>query len=297
MNAEEILARPPRILDRDQREHYFRNGYVGVPGLIGNDWLDPLCELTARYVQASREVTSSNATFDLEPDHTPDSPRLRRLNSPVDRDELFWRFASESPIVDVVEDLLGPSFKFHHSKLNFKWSGGGEEVKWHQDIQFWPHTNYDVLTIGVYLEDVDASMAPMGVVPCSHDGPLFDQYDDADRWVGHLREEDLPQIDIESAGYVTGPAGTVTVHHCRAIHGSAPNLSDRMRPLLLIAYSAADALPVTNLTRHSGRGEAIVRGEPARWVRFDPRPCLLPPDWSKQGGSRSIFAYQQEEEE
>jgi hypothetical protein len=35
--------------------------------------------------------------------------------------------------------------------------------------------------------------------------------------------------------------------------------------------------------------------EPSRWERFDPRPCLMPPDWSGQGGYKSIFADQQKE--
>ena len=61
----------------------------------------------------------------------------------------------------VAEDLLGADVSFHHSKLNFKWGGGGQEIKWHQDIQFWPHTNYSPLTIGCYLEDVDDAMGPM----------------------------------------------------------------------------------------------------------------------------------------
>jgi ectoine hydroxylase len=38
---------------------------------------------------------------------------------------------------------------------------------------------------------------------------------------------------------------------------------------------------------------SVVRGKPARWAYHDPRPCLLPPDWS--GGYTSIFAVQQEE--
>ena len=38
----------------------------------------------------------------------------------------------------------------------------------------------------------------------------------------------------------------------------------------------------------------MIRGEAARWAEFDPRPCLIPPDWSK--GYTSIFALQQEEE-
>ena len=65
MNAEEILARPSRILNREQREHYFRHGYVGIPGLIGDDWLAPLRELTRAFVDASREVEASNATFEM----------------------------------------------------------------------------------------------------------------------------------------------------------------------------------------------------------------------------------------
>jgi len=39
--------------------------------------------------------------------------------------------------------------------------------------------------------------------------------------------------------------------------------------------------------------QEIVRGKPVRWADHDPRPCLIPPDWS--GGYSSIFALQQEE--
>ena len=134
--------------------------------------------------------------------------------------ELYWEFANSGPFVDIAEDLLGPNFKFHHSKLNFKWADGGEEVKWHQDIQFWPHTNYDVLTLGVYLSDVTETMAPMGVLAASHQGPLFDLYDETGQWTGNIRTVDLPRLDIGSARYITGPAGTVTAHNCRSVHGS-----------------------------------------------------------------------------
>ncbi len=182
--------------------------------------------------------------------------------------------------------------KFHHSKLNFKWSGGGEEVKWHQDIQFWPHTNYEVLTIGVYLDDVGTDMSPMGVIPGSHNGPLFDLYDDHQQWTGNIAEQDLASLDLSSAVYLGGPAGSITVHNCRSVHGSAANLGKRPRPLLLCAYSAAHAIPITNLTAGAKHSEATVRGRPARWAKFDSRPVLMPPDWSKSG-YKSIFEHQQ----
>ncbi|MCZ6887804.1 MAG: phytanoyl-CoA dioxygenase family protein [Gammaproteobacteria bacterium] len=297
MKRQQILERPALMLTQVQRGHYFDHGYVGAPAVIGQGWLDRLNECTARYVDESRGIEpGGDKRFDLEPDHTAATPRIRRLNSPVDVDGLYWEFAATGPFVDIAEDLLGPDIKFHHSKLNFKWSGGGEEVKWHQDIQFWPHTNYDVLTIGVYLDDVSEQMAPMGVIPGSHDGPLYNLYDHDSNWTGCIRDEDVPAIGAESASYLDGPAGTVTVHNCRSIHGSPPNWSEKPRPLLLCAYSAGDAFPITNLVSQGQHGDEVVRGERSMWARFDGRPCLMPPDWSKAGGAKSIFQHQQHEE-
>lgn len=283
---------PLKVLRDAQRQKYFADGYLGVEGFVGADRLRKLQAVTQEFVTLSSQLEGKDPRFDLEPDHRPDAPRIRRLNSPVDLHETYWKFASTGPVVDVAEDLLGPNVKFHHAKLNFKWGGGGEEVKWHQDIQFWPHTNYDVLTIGVYLDDVTPEMAPMGVIPESHNGPLFNLYDAQDQWTGNINDDDLPRLDINRAEYLGGPAGSITVHNCRSVHGSPPNLSDRPRPLLLMAFSAADALPITNLTSNGKYAETIVRGKPARWARFDPRPVLMPPDWSKTG-YKSIFEHQQ----
>jgi len=283
-----------KILTEDLRTKYLEQGYCGGQNWVSSEWLKRLNDVTNAFIEESRSVERSGAKFDLEPGHTRANPRLRRLNSPTDFHETYWEFASTGPFVDIAEDLLGSNIKFHHSKLNFKWGGGGEAVKWHQDIQFWPHTNYDVLTIGVYLSDVTDDMAPMGIIPKSHSQELFDLYDQNETWTGHIREEDLHLLDIDSAEYLSGPAGTVTVHNCRAIHGSPPNASALPRPLLLCAYSAADAIPITNLTAKGKYAETVVRGERARWARFDPRPVLMPPDWSKQG-YKSIFQHQQGE--
>jgi hypothetical protein len=289
---QDILQRPAKALTQAQREGYFRDGFIGVECLVGQKWLDQLNDVTNEFIQISRSVQGKDRRFDLEPDHSASSPRIRRLNSPVDHHETYWEFASQGPFVDVAEDLLGPDVKFHHAKLNFKWGGGGEEVKWHQDIQFWPHTNYQVITIGVYLDDVTDDMAPMGVIPGSHEGPLYDLYDDSFQWTGNIAERDIPQLNADSAKYLGGGAGSITVHNCRSVHGSPPNLSPRPRPLLLCAYSAAHAIPITNLTAGGKYAEAIVRGKPARWAKFDPRPVLMPPDWSKVG-YKSIFEQQQ----
>jgi ectoine hydroxylase len=278
------------VLTVEQRAHYLERGWVAVEELVDASWLERLRAVTATFVEQSRALTESNIVFDLDEGHTAADPRLRRLSSPTDLHEAYWEFASRSPIVDVAVDLLGPDVKFHHSKLNFKAPRGGEEVKWHQDIQFWPHTNYDLLTIGVFLEDVEPGMGEVGFVSGSHDGPLYDLYD-GEVWVGALADADAAAAGTDAARYPVGRAGTITVHNCRTVHGSAPNRSERARPLLLQTYAAADAFSYTDLVKRSPHGEELVRGRPARWARHDPRPCLVPPN----GPYRPIFAVQQRE--
>ena len=294
MKIKEVLQYPTRVLSEEQRQFYFNNGYLLVEEVITGELLRRLQATTNEMIERSRSITNSDAVWDLEPGHSAETPRLRRLTSPNDYHPTYWEYASKSIVGDIVADLVGPNVKFHHSKLNFKWAQGGEEVKWHQDIQFWPHTNYSPLTVGLYMYDCGPEQGPLVVLPQSHSGPLYDQYNESDQWVGCLSSSDAKTLDTSKAVELCGKAGSLTIHNCRTLHSSKPNRSEVGRPLLLNAFSAADAMPYTPVPTASKHFQAIVRGSPARWAHHDKRPCQIPPDWS--GGYTSIFALQQEEE-
>ncbi|HKY95484.1 MAG TPA: phytanoyl-CoA dioxygenase family protein [Kiloniellales bacterium] len=291
MTPEDILSHPPRKLTQRQREDYFQQGYLLVERFVDEAWLDRLKAGIARLVDRSRSVTRSDAVFDLEPGHRPEAPRLRRVSSPNDEDPVFWDFASKSPLGDLLADVLGPDVKFHQSKLNFKWAQGGTEVKWHQDAPFFPHTNPAVLTVGLYVHDCGMDQGPLGVIPGSHETEVFDHYADDGSWAGYIKERDLKRVALDKARYLCGPAGSLTLHNYRTVHGSEPNRSDLGRPLLLNVMSAADAFPYTYNPLKTRYYQQVIRGEPARWAHHDPRPMRIPPDWS--GGYTSIFDYQQ----
>ena len=295
MTPDQVLAVPPRVLSQPQREFYFREGYLLVEKIIGDEWLRKLRAATDEMIERSRKVTTSDKIFDLEPTHRPDAPRLRRVSNPVEHHPVFWEYVTRSPLPDVVADLVGPDVKFHHSKLNYKWARGGEEVKWHYDISFWPHTNYSPLTVGTYLYDCGMDNGPLGVMPRSHAlDPMLSQYDARGNWTGCLSDEDVAKLDLRKTAYLTGPAGSLTIHNCRTLHSSPRNLSDTGRPLLLNTLTSADAFPYTVNPIKPKHDQTIIRGERAAWAHHDPRPCLLPPDWS--GGYTSIFALQQQED-
>tara|TARA_Y100000815_G_scaffold247162_1_gene247397 strand:+ start:945 stop:1844 length:900 start_codon:yes stop_codon:yes gene_type:complete len=294
MVPENVLAIPPKVLTQKQREFYFEYGYLLLEGMISDTWIASLRAATTEVINESRKISKSDETWDLEPGHSKEDPRLRRLSSPNDHNPAYWEYASQSVVPDIVSDLVGPNVKFHHSKINFKWADGGEEVKWHQDIGFWPHTNYGPCTVGTYIYNCGMEQGPVGMIPGSHNGELFDQYSDDGEWIGCLRQNDAENLDTSKAVYLDGPAGSLTIHNCRMIHGSKPNNSDVVRPLLLNIYAPADAMPYTHNPLYSKYDQAIVRGEAQRWAHHDPRTCLMPPDWS--GGYSSIFALQQEED-
>ena len=293
MTPEQVLQTTPKVLSERQRVSYYEDGYLLVEKAIDDHWLARLRTATEKMVMSSREVTASDATWDIESGHSAAAPKLRRLSSPNDHHPDYWAYACSDPVLNIVADLIGPDIKFHHSKLNFKWCGGGEEVKWHQDIGFWPHTNFSPCTVGLYLYDCDNNQGPLGVIRGSHTGTLYDQYDANGEWVGCLSDNDVTKLKQDDIVYLPGPAGSLTIHNCRSIHGSQVNLSAQPRPLLLNVYSASDAMPYTFNPLASRYAGKIVRGKAARWARHDAGPCLIPPDWS--GGYTSIFALQQEE--
>ena len=52
----------------------------------------------------------------------------------------------------------------------------GSPVEWHQDWAFYPHTNQDVLAVGILLDDMDPDNGPVLVLPGSHKGPVYDHH-------------------------------------------------------------------------------------------------------------------------
>ena len=294
MTPEEILSYPARILSQAQREQYFQDGYTSVEKLVPDDILRSLQEVTADFLDRSRTITVSDKRFDIGDGHGPDHPVLRRLKSPDTASPVYWGFAA-GLMADVAADLVGPNVTFHHSKLNFKWFDESDRVKWHQDIQFFPHTNYNVLTIGCYLADTDMNNGPLAVLKGSHQDALHDQYDGNGNWMGMLSEDDAAALDLGRLEYLTGPAGSITIHNARTLHYSPSSKSPKPRPLLLNCYSSADAKPYTPHPDPTENAYRIVRGEDVRWAHHDPRPCQIPPDWS--AGYTSIYAAQAGEDE
>ena len=221
---------------------YDENGYLVVHNVLSENEVQDLRQVTDDFVENARRVAAHNEIYDLEDSHSPAEPRVRRIKTPHAHHEVYARMVAHPNILAVLQKLWGPSVRFDVSKLNLKSAGYGAPVEWHQDWAFYPHTNDDLAAVGIMIDVVDDTNGPLMVIPGSHKGPILDHH--ADGYFCGAIDPSREEVDFGDAVTLTGPAGSITIHHARAIHGSATNMSGKPRRLLLHQYRAADAWPL-----------------------------------------------------
>ena len=226
--------------------------------------------------------------FDLQiPGHTRAAPLLRRVNSPTEISEAYLDVVTNSRIPDMVADFIGANVKFHHSKINAKLPGANTEVKWHQDFPFTPHSNDDLVTALLALDDVDETNGPLIAALGSHKNGLAGLWHNG-IFTGVAGEQESAAW-AKDAKTFTMKAGSVCLMHTRAGHSSGPNLGTRPRRLFIAVYSAEDAIPLSPNPLPSKHEGLLVRGERTGRVRSVPFELKLPqrPPPARSSTSRS----------
>ena len=273
-----------RELSQEQIDFFHESGYLVVKSAITPALLAELKAQFNQWVEASRqhdcpygETINGKPRFDLEPGHTPDRPALRRVNAPVEVSEAYLTAMSTGRVPRMVADLIGPDVKFHHSKINSKLPGGQTEVKWHQDFPFTPHSNDDLITALIMIDEVNDENGPLKVVPGSHRGEIHELWHE-DIFTGAVTTE-IASACEKQAVTCTGPAGSVCLMHTRLLHGSTTNYSSSPRTLFICVYAADDAVacsPSPMPNRYEGQLVAGSRSGRIRCVPFQIRAPELP---------------------
>lgn len=261
-----------RALSKNQAAQFWREGALVVEDAVTPAQLSALRRDFEVWVDQSRrhprpfgKGLDGRPRFDVEPGHSPEKPALRRVNAPTEVSDAYLEVMADSRMTDIVADLVGPNVKHHHNKINSKLPGAATQVKWHQDFPFTPHSNTDLVTALLMVDEVTEENGPLEIVPGSHQGPLYSLWHDG-RFTGAVDEPQARQF-AAAAVKCTGRAGAVCLMHTCVAHASAANRSSLPRTLFISVYSAADAAPccpnpVPNI--HEGM---IVRGEDPKTVR------------------------------
>lgn len=283
-------------LTETQKQFFQDNGYLVVEDAVDAALLARLRADFDQWVAESAhhdapfgETIDGRPRFDLQPPGDGKPAALRRVQAPTEVSDAYYDAMADSRMTDMVADLIGPNIKLHHTKINSKQPGAATMVKWHQDFAFTPHSNSDLVTALLMIDDVTEDNGPLAVAPGSHKGPIHSIWQDG-VFTGAVAPEVEEEMKRESV-LCMGKAGSVCLMHTRLAHGSEPNLSTQPRTLFICVYSAGDAMPCTPNpvpTKHMG---IFVRGADPHRVRGEAYDVAVP-EYPKT----SFFAQQSDRE-
>lgn len=275
------------VLTPEQVAFYRDNGYLVLKDWIPDAIIENVRSEIARFTDEARGMTTSNDRLDLEDSHSPESPRVRRIKLPHTTSPVIRELLHSNHVLAPVRDLIGPDLRLHTTKLNMKSAGYGAAVEWHQDFAFYPHTNDDVLAVGVIIDDLLPENGPLMVFPGSHRGPIFNHHVDG-VFAGAMGLT-ASGLDLADAVTLSATAGSISIHHGRIVHGSALNTSERDRRMLFLEMMAADAFPImgsmTKFDTIDDYNDRMLCGQPTLTPRVEMIPVRIPQPQPEKHGS------------
>lgn len=262
----------PEVLTEEQVIHFRETGVLTVPNAVSSDQLAALNVDLNGWIDESRsydgpygQTMDGRPRFDVQPGHSAEHPALRRVQSPTELSDVYLEVLTQSQMIEMLADLIGPNLRLHHSKVNCKLPKSKTVVEWHQDFAFDPHTNDDSVACLLFLDDVTTEHGPLRTVLGSHKGPIYSHWQDG-RFTGAV--DDAVSESCEREAVVNpGTAGTVCFMHCRVLHASGENNADRSRNLFISQIVAADALALSPNHIPSIHEGMILRGEEPNRIR------------------------------
>ena len=260
------------MLSKAQVDQFWENGFVIAENGATVEQLNDLSEQLDEWIEQSRDhdinygkTPDGKARFDLEAGHSAEQPRLRRVANPADISEAYYEVLIDGVIPDMVADLIGPDVKFHHCKVNIKLPGMQTSVDFHQDHPYDPHTNDDMVTALLMLDEMTEGNGCPLLVPGSH-RKRYSHFQDG-KFTGKVDPSLNTELE-QSAVPITGKPGDVCLMHTWMVHGGPPNHSNKPRRLLICDYPAADAMPLTHPMVPSIYSHKVIRGQPAKVARM-----------------------------
>src|SRR5688500_9199016 len=106
------------MLSPEQIDFYHENGYLAVADVYTAAEMAETRAVVEELVERSRDVTDHTDLYDLEPGHSPEQPRVRRLKAPIASHPQFETLGRSEKLLDIVACLIGPEIRLHGNKLN-----------------------------------------------------------------------------------------------------------------------------------------------------------------------------------
>jgi hypothetical protein len=226
-----------RLLTAEQVAEFFREGFLAIESP----------QISAAEVSWCRDIVMSLFTrnigrpegrlIDISAREDGDDGVTPQLFRPSLYATQLSKFSYRNMGLAVAKQLLGPRATLSSDNAVLKPSRIGGVTPWHQD-EAYNNTQFyqEQITIWIALYDTTPANGAMSFIPRSHKLGILRH-----RLHGGAREansiECCGEFDPTTAQVCPIPAGGMTIHHGRTIHGASRNLSDKPRLGYILNYT------------------------------------------------------------
>lgn len=205
--------KPEYALTREQRENYWKEGYLGPFATCSPEEMP----------EKVRAVDEAIATVGPCENSKLQSRHLDKA--------IVWKLCSHPAVVERMAQIMGEDLILWRSNFFTKEAHDGKESPWHQDFNYWPIEPVVNLTAWLALEDVTMENSCLQIIPGSHK-KFLPQVDSKEGVFGV--KADLAMFDASKAIPFEMRAGEFILFNERLLHHAAANLSPRRRLALAI---------------------------------------------------------------
>lgn len=240
-----------RVLTPDQIAHYNARGFVQPFDAFNEAEIDEI----RRYLNGLMDEMGAQGAYGI-------NCYQARLSG-------LYDIATDSGILDLVQDIIGPDILCWATAILSKRPHDPKAVPWHQDASFWALSPARTVTVWLAIDDADADNSAMQFIPASHTNgalPVTETTGDAN--VFHKGIADADQMGAPFTNVLK--AGQMSMHADMLVHGSQPNTSDRRRCGLTLRY-CPPSVRITDPAWATGVEAILCRGNAGGWVTH-PRP-------------------------
>ena len=235
----------PTALSEQDIANYHANGYV-----IPKYHLEP--EFLKELQDALNTLIANNPG--VRPEKLVSAHIQGRNDEGVTGSQKFLQLAMHPPIIDLVEQLIGPDIILWGCHVFCKPASEGYETPWHQDGHYWPIRPLANCTVWVALEPSTKENGCLRVIPGSHTAKQLYEHLHEDRNDLTLNQRMAEgTFDESQAADLELQPGEMSMHDIYMIHGAKANTSQQRRTGVALRFMPGTSLFDRNLRPSDGK--------------------------------------------
>lgn len=234
------MKTPNLKLTPEQIEFFHREGYLALPAITTPEEVAQLCGIYDHLfeIKAGRDQGDHLDLTSHDDDETQE-PTLPQIMNPSKYAPALKDTQLRANAEAIAKQLFGEQTVFRFDHAIRKPAHTGSATPWHQDEAYSsPINDYNEVSIWIPLQEATRQNGCMWFVPGSHRSGIFPHHPIGNdpRVIG--LEVDNPDAMSKGAVACELPAGGATIHHCKTLHYTGPNVSAGPRRAYILGFGA-----------------------------------------------------------